>query len=324
MSEPQTPPQDPSRPDAAAGLGPVILDDMARTWLADRRSARRWRAVWRVLWLLLAAAVLAALVVDARRGAVPNGPHTALVEVRGVIDSEGEATAELINTAMRSAFEDAGSRAVVLRINSPGGSPVQAGMVYDEIKRLRKLHDKKVYAVCEEVCASAAYYMASAADAIVANKASLVGSIGVLMDGFGFTGAMDKFGVERRLMTAGANKGMLDPFSPLSDEHRAYAQATLDQIHKQFIDSVKQGRGERLKEDADTFSGLFWNGEQALGLGLVDQLGSLDQLARETIGAEEVIDYTPKENLAERVARRFGAAVGGAVVGSLRGLAPLR
>lgn len=323
MSE--NPAPTPALPDpAAAALGPVVLDEMARTWLAERRRQRRWRTFWRLIWLALGLALLAALIVDARHGSTPNGPHTALVEVRGVIDAEGEATAESINTAMRSAFADAGSRAVVLRINSPGGSPVQAAMVYDEINRLRKLHDKKVYAVCEEVCASAAYYIASATDAIVANKASLVGSIGVLMDSFGFTGTMDKLGVERRLMTAGHNKGMLDPFSPLSDEHRAHAQATLDQIHRQFIDSVKQGRGERLKEDADTFSGLFWNGEQAVGLGLVDQLGSLDQLARETIGAEEVIDYTPKENLAERVARRFGAGLGGAIVTGLRGLGPLR
>ncbi|MBL0720637.1 S49 family peptidase [Piscinibacter sp. Jin2] len=300
------------------------FDEMARVWLADRKRERRWRTIWRLLWLLLATAVLLGTLADARRSAAPSGPHTALVEVRGVIDAEGEATADGINAALRSAFEDRGARAVVMRINSPGGSPVQAGLVYDEIQRLRKLHDKKLYAVCEELCASAAYYIAAAADEVVVDKASLVGSIGVLMDGFGYTGVMDKLGVERRLLTAGANKGFLDPFTPMSEAHRAYALATLDQIHQQFIEAVKAGRGERLKITPDTFSGLFWNGQSALEQGLVDRIGSLDQLAREVIGAEEIIDYTPKENLAERFARRFGAAAGGAVVEAMRGLPTLR
>lgn len=311
-------------PPAAVPAAPHPFDEMARVWLADRKRERRWRTIWRVLWLLLAVAVFAGTLADARRASAPSGPHTALVEVRGAIDAEGEATADAINAALRSAFEDKGARAVVMRINSPGGSPVQAGLVYDEIQRLRKLYDKKLYAVCEELCASAAYYMAAAADEIVVDKASLVGSIGVLMDGFGYTGVMDKLGVERRLLTAGANKGFLDPFTPMSEAHRAYALATLDQIHQQFIEAVKAGRGERLKITPDTFSGLFWNGQSALQQGLADRIGSLDQLAREVIGAEEIIDYTPKENLAERFARRFGAAAGGAVVGALRGLPTLR
>jgi protease IV len=213
---------------------------------------------------------------------------------------------------------------VVIRINSPGGSPVQSGIVNDEIKRLKALHKKKVYAVVEEVCASGAYYIAVSADEIFVDKASLVGSIGVLMDGFGFTGAMEKLGIERRLLTAGDNKGMLDPFSPQDEKQRAFAKAMIDQIHQQFIRVVKEGRGTRLKETPETFSGLFWNGEEAIKLGLADKLGNLDYVAREIVKAEEIIDYTPKDNVAERLAKRFGAAVGHGAVKALRELAPIR
>ena len=222
------------------------------------------------------------------------------------------------------AFEDKAAQAVVLRINSPGGSPVQAGIINDEIRRLKALHGKKVYAVVEEICASGAYYIAVAADEIYVDKASLVGSIGVLMDGFGFTGTMEKLGVERRLLTAGSNKGMLDPFSPQNEKQTAYAKAMIDQIHKQFIKVVKDGRGDRLKETPETFSGLFWNGEEALRQGLVDKIGNLDFVAREVIKAEEIIDYTPKDNVAERLAKRFGASVGQGAVKALRELSPLR
>ena len=203
---------------------------------------------------------------------------------------------------------------VVLRINSPGGSPVQAGIVNDEIRRLKAKHGKKVYAVVGEMCASGAYYIAVAADEIYVDKASLVGSIGVLMDGFGFDQLMQKLGIERRLLTAGENKGMLDPYSPQNERHRAYAQAMIDQIHRQFIDVVRQGRGSRLKESAETFSGLFWNGEEAVRLGLADGFGDLDRVARDIVKAEEIIDYTPRENVAERLAKRFGAALGEGVV----------
>jgi len=198
----------------------------------------------------------------------------------------------------------------VLLINSPGGSPVQAGIINDEITRLKGLHNKKVYAVVEETCASAAYYIAAAADDIYVDKASLVGSIGVLMDGFGFTGLMDKLGIERRLMTAGANKGMLDPFSPLDESQRAYMQQMLGEIHAQFIEVVKKGRGDRLKDNGDTFSGLVWNGQQAVKLGLADGLGNLDYVAREIVKAEEIVDYTQRENVGLRLAKRFGASVG--------------
>jgi protease-4 len=247
-----------------------------------------------------------------------------LVTIVGEIASDTEASAENVMSAMRTALEDPGSRALVLLINSPGGSPVQAGLINDEVKRLRSLHNKPIYAVVEESCASAAYYVAAAADQIFVDKASLVGSIGVLMDGFGFTGLMDKLGVERRLMTAGENKGFLDPFSPQTAPQRQHAQAMLDQIHKQFIDVVKKGRGERLKDHPDMFSGLFWSGQQAVDLGLADALGSIDGVARDLVKAPDVIDYTQRENVAERLVKRFGVAVGEGTVRAVRSSASIR
>jgi protease-4 len=299
-----------------------VLAQVTGELMRDRRNERRWRLFSRLGWFLLALAI-AWGVVSTQRGktSTPNGPHTALVEIRGEITSEGDASAENIVSALRSAFEEKNAQAVVMRINSPGGSPVQAGIVYDEIKRLKALHHKKIYAVCEEVCASGAYYMAVAADEIYVDKASIVGSIGVLMDGFGFTGTMEKLGVERRLITAGENKGMLDPYSPLQPRQRAYAQAMVDQIHQQFIAVVKEGRGSRLHETPDTFSGLFWNGEDAVKQGLADNFGNLDYVAREVVKAEDVIDYTLQEGVAERLAKRFGASVGAGAVHELQ--APL-
>ncbi len=300
------------------------LEHLTRELLRDRRSERRWRVFFRLAWLGLFFFIAWALTVQRGHGSAPSGPHTALIEVRGEIAAESDASAENLVAALKSAFEDAGSKAVVLRINSPGGSPVQAGIINDEIKRLKAVHKKPVYAVVEEMCASGAYYIAVAADEIFVDKASLVGSIGVLMDSFGFAGTMDKLGVERRLLTAGANKGMLDPFSPQNEKHKAYAQSMIDQIHQQFIKVVKDGRGKRLKESPDTFSGLFWNGEEALRQGLADKYGNLDYVAREVVKAEEVIDYTPKENVAERLAKRFGASIGQGAVKALRELSPIR
>ena len=301
-----------------------VAERFARDYLRDRRTERRWRIFFRLAWLALLAAVVWTGFVARGRATAPSGPHTALIEVRGEIAADAEASAENLIPGLKNAFEDAGAQAVVLRFNSPGGSPVQAGILYDEIRRLKALHKKKVYAVIEESCASGAYYIAVAADEIYADKASVVGSVGVLMDSFGVAGALEKFGVERRLITAGENKGMGDPFSPLTAKHRAYIQAMLDQIHAQFIAVVREGRGKRLKEDRDTFSGLFWNGEQALDLGLIDHLGSLDYVAREVVKAEEVIDYTPKENVAERLARRFGASVGAGAAKALQGAITIR
>ena len=311
-------------PAAARPAWDVALVKLAQDVLQERRSERRWRTVKRVAWILLLLVIGVILLSSRGRVTAPSGPHTAMVEVRGEISSESEASAEVLISGLKAAFEDGGAVAVVIRINSPGGSAVQAGIVHDEIRRLKALHGKKVYAVVEEACASGAYYIAVAADEIYADKASLVGSIGVLMDGFGFTGTMEKLGVERRLLTAGENKALGDPFSPLSPKHRAHVQAMLNQIHEQFIAVVKQGRGERLKPSSETFSGLFWNGEKAVELGLVDKLGSLDFVAREVIQAAEVIDYTPKENVAERLAKRFGASIGVGAVKALRGLSGVR
>jgi protease-4 len=225
---------------------------------------------------------------------------------------------------MRAAFEDSGAQALVLLINSPGGSPVQAGIINDEIKRLRAKYKKPVYAVVEESCASAAYYIAAATDKIYVDKASIVGSIGVLMDGFGFTGLMEKLGVERRLMTAGENKGFLDPFSPQTEKQRVFAQAMLDQIHKQFIDAVKAGRGKRLKDSPELFTGLFWTGQQAVDMGLADQIGNLDFVAREVVKAEELVDYTRRDNVAERLAKKFGAAMGAGAVRAWKAIPAIR
>ncbi|MCF8205414.1 MAG: S49 family peptidase [Methylotenera sp.] len=311
-------------PPVVAPAHEPVLAELAREFLRERRAERRWRVVFRLFWLLLAGALVYSLWTQGRHVAPTTAPHTALVEVRGEIAVDTEASAELLLAALKDAFKDDGAQAVVLRINSPGGSPVQAGIVYDEITRLKKQYDKPVYAVVEEMCASGAYYIAAAADEIYVDKASVVGSIGVLMDGFGFTGLMDKLGVERRLLTAGENKGMLDPFSPVSPKQRAYAQAMLDQIHAQFIAVVREGRGKRLKETSETFSGLFWNGEQAVAMGLADHFGNLDYVAREVVKAEDVIDYTPRDNVAERLAKRFGAAVGAGAVKALRELPTVR
>ncbi len=306
-----------------AGLDP-LLEEFARDYLRERKQTRRWNRFLRVSWLLVFVAIAWALLSQAPHSTPPSTPHTALVELRGEISADSEASADFLLSGLKNAFEDQGAQAVVIRINSPGGSPVQAGIINDEIRRLKRKHDKKVYAVVEESCASGAYYVAVAADLIYVDKAAIVGSIGVLMDGFGFTGAMEKFGVERRLLTAGDNKGMLDPFSPINERQRERAQAMLDQLHRQFISVVREGRGKRLKETPETFSGLFWNGEEALKIGLADGLGNLDYVAREVIKAEDIIDYTPKENVAERLAKRFGASIGAGAAKALQGMSGLR
>ena len=291
-----------------------VLERLAFANLEEQRRARRWRIFFRLGWLLLAVVTMWLGLSHGSMKKDGSSPHTAMIEIKGEIAAGTDSSVDQLLPALRDAFADEGAQAVVLLINSPGGSPVQAGIINDEIRRLKGLHNKPVYAVVEESCASGAYYIAVAADQIFVDKASIVGSIGVLMDGFGFTGLMDKLGVERRLMTAGQNKGMLDPFSPLNEHQKALAQAMLDQIHQQFIAVVKQGRGKRLKETPETFSGLFWNGQQAVELGLADQLGNLDYVAREVVKAEEIVDYTRRDNVAERLAKRFGAALGEAVV----------
>ena len=313
-------PVSPSEPVRGGRVGPgeagqpgwerTTMERLMFATLEEQRRARRWRNFFRLAWLLFFGLLIWTFILRGAASADKTLPHTAVIEIKGETSSGADASAEFVNAAMRAAFEDAGAQAVVLLINSPGGSPVQAGIVSDEIRRLKVKHNKPIYAVVEESCASAAYYIAAATDRIFVDKASIVGSIGVLMDGFGFTGLMDKLGVERRLMTAGENKGFLDPFSPQTERHRAHAQAMLDQIHRQFIEVVRAGRGKRLKDTPELFTGLFWTGQQAVDLGLADQMASLDFVAREIVKAEELVDYTRRENVAERLVKRFGASIG--------------
>jgi protease-4 len=287
-----------------------VLSDLVQANLKEQQASRRWKNGLRLAWLLFWIVVMWQILSHNQTTSNITTPHTALVNIKGEIADGTEASAENIVASMRAALEDTGSQGLILLINSPGGSPVQAGIINDEIVRLKALHRKPIYAVVEESCASAAYYIAAAADKVYVNKASIVGSIGVLMDGFGFTGLMDKLGVERRLMTAGENKGFLDPFSPQTEAQRKHAQTMLNHIHSQFIEVVKKGRGDRLKETPDMFSGLFWTGQQAVELGLADELASLDQVARDVIKAEEIVDYSRHDNVAERLVKRFGAAMG--------------
>ncbi|MDR2452692.1 MAG: S49 family peptidase [Candidatus Accumulibacter sp.] len=298
-------------PENESGWERQLLEKIALQSLKESRAKRRWGIFFKLAALVYFVAVLA-LVVDFNRGArekPADGKHTALVNVRGTIEAGGNASAEKINGALRSAFADKGTAGIILRINSPGGSPVQAGIVHDEIRRLRQKHpDLPLYVVVEDLCASGGYYIASAADRIFVDKASIVGSIGVLINGFGFAGLMDELGIERRLLTAGENKGFLDPFSPRDDRQVAYAETLLREIHEQFIKVVRQGRGDRLKETPEMFSGLMWTGSQSVQLGLADDFGTVDSVAREVIQAENVVDYSVRENLAERVVKRLGAS----------------
>lgn len=291
-----------------------VLNRLAFATVNEQRRTRRWGIFFKVLTFVYIGAILFYVPGDWGSASI-SGEHVALIEVNGVIAPDTDASADRLVTGLRAAFKDKDTKAVILRINSPGGSPVQAGYVNDEIIRLRKKHeDIKVYAVIVDVCASGGYYIAAAADEIYADKASLVGSIGVLMNGFGFVGAMDKIGVERRLLTAGKNKAMMDPFSPLKASDKRHFQKMLDGIHNQFIEVVKQGRGDRLKDDPDIFSGLVWNGDESIKLGLVDGIGSSSYVAREIVGVENIVDFTPKTNFLDRFAERVGVSIAGILV----------
>lgn len=287
-----------------------VIEKIALEGIAEQRRQRRWGIFFKFLGFAYLGVVLA-FVIDWGDSAERLGDgkkHTALVQLNGVIQAKGDASAERIMTALQSAFDDKGTQGVILRINSPGGSPVQSGIINDEIWRLRgKYPNIPLYVVVEDICASGGYYVAAAADKIFVDKASIVGSIGVLMDGFGFTGTMDKLGVERRLLTAGPNKGFLDPFSPQDANHKEHAQQMLGEIHKQFVDVVRKGRGKRLKETTDMFSGLMWTGSKSIELGLADAYGTVETVARDMIKAEDIRDYTIKQNIAEKLARQFGA-----------------
>ena len=316
MTSPPTPPAPEQVSASAAAVAAAdrqhsVLEQLAFATLAEQRSARRWRVATSLLWLAFFAWIFMVIVgvTSSRRDAARTEKHTALIELKGAISADSKASADKIILALQAAFKDKNTQGVVLRIDSPGGSPVQSGYINDEIRRLRAMHKEiPLHVVVQDICASGGYYVAVAADMIFVNKASIIGSVGVLMDGFGFTGAMDKLGVERRLVTAGANKGFLDPFSPVNPEQQKYAQQMVAEIHEQFIKVVRDGRGKRLKETPEMFSGLVWSGEKSVALGLADGIGGLDYVAREVIKAEQVVDFTAEDSLSEQFARRLGAS----------------
>jgi protease-4 len=311
--------QDPTSAPGHADWEKKLIDRFAFEVLKEQRAARRWGIFFKLALL----AYLIGISVMSWRGAAPGtfvkaDQITALVEVEGLIATDLPAGADSVVTGLRAAFEDERTKGVIVRINSPGGSPVQAGYINDEIHRLREKHPEiPVYAVIQDICASGGYYVAAAANEIYADKASIVGSIGVRMDGFGFVETLDKLGVERRLLTAGEHKAFLDPFSPLKEGEVAHVSGLLSEIHQQFVNTVKRGRGDRLKAEADLFSGLVWTGERGLELGLVDALGSASFVARKIIGAEDIVDFTPRQNVLEQLGRRLTTSVAAGVRESL-------
>jgi protease IV len=311
--------QDRSERDDKGAWERKLIRELALSTLKEKRRARRWGIFFKFLTFTYFLVLLGLLMPDdLQQVKITDGKHTAVVDINGVIANDTKAKADNVITGLRNAFKHKKTKGIVLRINSPGGSPVQAGYINDEIVRLKKKYPNiKVYAVVTDICASGGYYIAVAADEIYVDKASIVGSIGVLMNGFGYVDVMEKIGVERRLLTAGEHKGVMDPFSPQKEFDRAHMQRMLDQIHQQFIDVVKKGRGERLKNDDKIFSGLFWSGEQSISLGLADALGSSSYVAREIIGAENIVDFTVSEDVFERFAKKMGAGASSAFTGAI-------
>ncbi len=313
LNTPNLPRESISSATAAKPWEREVLENLLADNLEEKRKDRRRKTFFHSFWLILLILLVLAIWMQLLDGSTSatNVRHTALVNMQGEISAEGGVSAESVNTALQNAFADANSAAVILRINSPGGSPVQAGMINDEIRRLRKQYTKKpLYVVVEETCASGGYYVAAAADKIFVNQASIIGSIGVLIDSFGFVGLMKHLGVERRLYTAGENKAMLDPFLEPTPQHRAYVQKLLEEIHQQFILAVREGRGARLKDTPEIFSGLTWSGRTSITLGLADELGSVESVARDVVKAADIVDYTQHEGLVDRVSRRLGASIG--------------
>lgn len=284
-----------------------LLENLALASLREQRRARIWGIFFKSLaftYLFILMFVALGWVGDGKVRITDK--HTALIDLKGIITADSVSSADKINASLQSAFQDKNTKGIVLRINSPGGSPVQAGYINDEIRRLRaKYPEIPLYAVIGDICASGGYYVAAAADKIFVDKASLVGSIGVLMDGFGFTGTLEKLGVERRLLTAGENKGFLDPFTPLDPAQRDHATTLLREIHEQFIRVVQQGRGERLKDKPEIFSGIVWTGQKSIDLGLADEMGSAEYVAREIVEAETLVDFTPREGLTDLFSKRI-------------------
>ena len=296
-----------------------LIANLATAALKEQRRARRWGIFFKLLTFAYLSFILVLAVDWKSRGetGASGKKHTAMVEVSGIIAPGSDASADRVMSALQEAFKDKNTKGVVVRCNSPGGSPVQAQAIYDEMRRLRKKHPEiPLYAVVDDVCASGGYFVAVGADRIFVARASVVGSIGVLMNGFGFTGLMEKLGVERRLITAGENKGMLDPFSPMDEKDVAHAKQLMADIHQQFIGVVKEGRGKRLKETPEIFSGLIWTGQKSVELGLADGFGSLESVAREVVEAEDIVDFSARESVVERFARRFGASAASALVES--------
>jgi protease IV len=292
-----------------------VLEKVALKAIEEQRRSRQWSTLFKLLWFTFAFLILASVLGwigrPDRDVTATLGKHTAVVDVEGIIGVDSKASAEKLIKGLNRAFKDVNTQGVVLRINSPGGSPVQAGYVNDEVRRLRaKYPNIPVIAVVQDLCASGGYYIAVSADKIYVDKASLIGSIGAIMGGFGFVGAIDKLGIERRAYTSGENKDFLDPFQPENPKHREHAKQMLGEIHQQFIKVVRQGRGARLKESPEIFSGLVWTGEKSIELGLADALGSTEYVAREVIKAEKLVDFTPDENVFERLSKSFGTSFG--------------
>lgn len=291
-----------------------LLEKLATASLKEHKRARMWGIFFKLLGFAYLTVVILMLV-DWKSGGVSAGKHTALVEISGLIAPGTDASAERVIASLQAAFKDGNTQGVILRVNSPGGSPVQSQTIYDEIRRLRKLHPEiPLHAVVEDLCASGGYYVAVAADRIYVSPSSIIGSIGVRMDSFGVTGLMEKLGVERRLLTAGENKGMLDPFLPENPADKEHMQVLLKEVHEQFIHAVREGRGKRLKETKDTFTGLIWTGQTGVQLGLADAIGGVELVARDVIKAENIVDYTQKESITEKFARRVGVSAANSFV----------
>lgn len=290
-----------------------MIEKLAFAAITEQKTARRWSSFFKLLMFAYLIGIFAMMAYPhvKQNMSGTTKAHTAVVNVQGVIAEGEEANADSIIEGLRDALKDENTKGVILKINSPGGSPVQSAYVYDEIRRLKQKYPQiPIYAVVSDICASGGYYIAAASDKIFVNQASLIGSIGVIMNGFGFVDVIKKVGVERRLLTAGAHKAMLDPFSPAKEDENIYMQSLLNGVHQQFIDAVKVGRGKRLIETKDIFSGLVWTGAEGVKLGLADGFGTVDSIARDVIGTEEVIDFTPQEQLFDKLASKLGASFG--------------
>jgi protease-4 len=311
---PTPPPAENSTSDVPASWERETLERILLDGLKEQRAARRWKIFFRLVMLFYV--VIFTLFLSGGFGSsdTASGPHTALIDVNGMIADNKPASADNIIASLQDAFKDENTKGVILRINSPGGSPVQVAYISDEVKRLRQLHPKiKLYSVCTDMCASGGYWIAASGDQIYANPASLIGSIGVVMEGFGFDIIMRKIGIERRLITAGAHKGLLDPYSPLKPDEAAFAKQLLSEVHQHFIRYIMGQRGKRLHIDKDLFSGLAWSGEDALKYGLIDGFASESDVAREIIHEENIVDYTVSPNYLERLANQFGTTLGQSV-----------